>query len=74
MAIIKKFNKALDNIGGDATATEDGDGPLKLRMSIGGEELQSARNRSTGKQSLGQIPGENASPARDDINIKVLDP
>lgn len=39
MAIIKKFNKALDNIGGDATATEDGDGPLKLRMSIGGEEL-----------------------------------
>ena len=77
MAIIKKFNKALDNIGGDATCTEDGSGPMKLRMSIGGDDLESAKNRSTGKQSLNQSPTDNATspePKPNDININVLDP
>ena len=51
MAIIKKFNKALDNIGGDVSVSEGGGAAINLRMSIGGDDLELEEKRSIGKQS-----------------------
>ena len=77
MAIIKKFNKALDNIGGETIVSEDG----RLDISLGGDgitpevpdgpdaALTESKSKRVSKNGSSKMDSE-----KNHVDIKVSDP
>ena len=71
MAIIKKFNKALDNISGDVSGSENDQARI-VGMSIGEGDLD--EDEDTSKIMLEKAAEKlNNSPSKADIDVKAFD-